>query len=133
MIRLNNAPTLENLKLRLEHALDVSAAKIRLLAQSWDVSQGAPVVTVEGRYTSRAWTEWTQGFQFGSALVQFDATGERWFLDYGRENTLKVMAPHLTHFGVHDHGFNNVSTYGNLWRLMREGKIPASEFEQGTY
>ena len=32
------------------------------------------------------------------------------------------MAPHLTHVGVHDHGFNNVSTYGNLWRLAREGK-----------
>ena len=28
------------------------------------------------------------------------------------------MAPHLTHVGVHDHGFNNVSTYGNLWRLI---------------
>ena len=35
------------------------------------------------------------------------------------------MAPHLTHMGVHDHGFNNVSTYGNLWRLAREGRIDA--------
>ena len=34
------------------------------------------------------------------------------------------MAPHLTHTGVHDHGFNNVSTYGNLLRLMSEGRIP---------
>ena len=33
------------------------------------------------------------------------------------------MAPHLTHVGVHDHGFNNVSTYGGLWRLAREGRI----------
>ena len=33
------------------------------------------------------------------------------------------MAPHVTHIGVHDHGFNNVSTYGNLRRLMREGRI----------
>ena len=33
------------------------------------------------------------------------------------------MAPHLTHVGVHDHGFNNVSTYGDLWRLAREGRI----------
>ena len=24
------------------------------------------------------------------------------------------MAPHVSHIGVHDHGFNNVSTYGNL-------------------
>ena len=28
-----------------------------------------------------------------------------------------VMAPHVSHVGVHDHGFNNVSTYGNLLRL----------------
>ena len=33
------------------------------------------------------------------------------------------MAPHVSHIGVHDHGFNNVSTYGNLLRLMREGKF----------
>ena len=32
--------------------------------------------TVEGRYHARGWTEWTQGFQFGSALLQFDATGD---------------------------------------------------------
>ena len=42
----------------------------------------------------------------------------------GRERTLRLMAPHVTHFGVHDHGFNNVSTYGNLWRLIGEGRIP---------
>jgi unsaturated chondroitin disaccharide hydrolase len=32
------------------------------------------------------------------------------------------MASHVGHFGVHDHGFNNVSTYGNLLRLMNEGR-----------
>src|SRR5207247_1765169 len=40
------------------------------------------------------------------------------------------MAPHLSHVGVHDHGFNNISTYGNLARLAREAKIQASEFER---
>jgi len=30
---------------------------------------------------------------------------------------------------VHDHGFNNISTYGNLLRLMREGKIPSTTGE----
>jgi hypothetical protein len=43
------------------------------------------------------------------------------------------MAPHLTHIGVHDHGFNNISTYGTLWRLMREGKIAFSERELDSY
>ena len=43
------------------------------------------------------------------------------------------MAPHVSHTGVHDHGFNNVSTYGNLLRLMQEGKIPVDEWEQRFY
>ena len=89
--------------------------------------------TVKGKYTSRGWTEWTQGFQFGSALLQFDATGEERFLEIGRRKTIELMAPHVSHIGVHDHGFNNVSTYGNLWRLMREGKIPFNEREKDFY
>lgn len=43
------------------------------------------------------------------------------------------MAPHLTHMGVHDHGFNNVSTYGNLLRLHNEGKVKAQEWEKRFY
>ena len=43
------------------------------------------------------------------------------------------MAPHISHIGVHDHGFNNVSTYGNLLRLMKEGKIPFNEWEKNFY
>ena len=80
--------------------------------------------TVAGKYTTRGWTEWTQGFQYGSALLQFDATSEAEFLEIGRRNTVAKMAPHVSHVGVHDHGFNNVSTYGNLLRLMNEGGSP---------
>ena len=43
------------------------------------------------------------------------------------------MAPHVTHIGVHDHGFNNVSTYGNLLRLMNEGRIPENAWERRFY
>ncbi len=100
-----------------------SAAKIRSLEATYDPAAGAPVFTIKGRYTSRGWTEWTQGFQFGAAILQFDATGEGEFLEIGRKRTLELMAPHLTHAGVHDHGFNNVSTYGNLYRLQKEGRI----------
>lgn len=112
---------------------EVSAAKIRSIENSWRPEDGAPVFTVQGRYRARGWTEWTQGFQFGSALLQFDATGDDDFLDLGRSRTLERMAPHLTHAGVHDHGFNNVSTYGNLWRLAREHRFDASEWEQRYY
>ncbi len=67
------------------------------------------------------------------ALLQFDATGDRQFLTLGRDRTLQRMAPHLSHIGVHDHGFNNISTYGNLRRLMREGAIPHNPHELATY
>ena len=43
------------------------------------------------------------------------------------------MAPHLTHVGVHDHGFNNVSTYGNLRRLLNEGRFEENEWERHFY
>jgi hypothetical protein len=45
-------------------------------------------------------------------------------LKLGRERTFERMAHHITHVGVHDHGFNNVSTYGNLLRLLDEGRLP---------
>ena len=40
------------------------------------------------------------------------------------------MATHVSHVGVHDHGFNNVSTYGTLWRLMREGRVPDDPWQR---
>src|SRR5688572_30727342 len=118
---------------RIERVFDLSAGKILSIEDSWRPDDGAPVFTVAGHYRARGWTEWTQGFQFGSAILQFDATGDEQFLDMGRDRTLERMAPHLTHMGVHDHGFNNVSTYGNLWRLGREGRIEASEWEMRFY
>src|SRR5947207_10814128 len=117
----------------IEGLFELSGEKILALEKSWNPDQGAPVFTAAGKYTSRGWTEWTQGFQFGSALLQFDATGEKRFLQMGRENTVKYMARHVSHVGVHDHGFNNVSTYGNLLRLMHEGKIKDNEHERDFY
>ena len=91
------------------------------------------VFTAAGRYTSRGWTEWTQGFQFGAPILQFDATGDHEFLEIGRRRTVDLMASHVTHIGVHDHGFNNVSTYGNLLRLMHEGRIEENAWERRFY
>ena len=118
---------------KITRLFELSAAKIHAIEHTWRPEDGAPVFTVEGKYRARGWTEWTQGFQFGSALLQFDATGDEEFLDLGRSRTLERMAPHLTHVGVHDHGFNNVSTYGNLWRLARERRFEASEWEVRYY
>jgi len=132
-MRINNRLTARKLLPQVERLFDLSAQKILSLEKAWDYSKGAPVFTIKGKYTSRGWTEWTQGFQFGAALLQFDATGEGQFLEIGRKQTIERMAPHVSHIGVHDHGFNNISTYGNLWRLMREGKIPFANREMDLY
>src|ERR1700749_3095965 len=117
----------------LERLFTIAAKKIVQLDRAWDESRGAPVFTVEGKYTTRGWTEWTQGFQYGSALLAFDATEDAKLLKIGRERTGRGMTPHVTHVGVHDHGFNNLSTYGNLYRLMREGRIKGHEWERRYY
>lgn len=122
-----------HLQKKIERLFELSAGKICSIEKTWDIAKGTPVFTDRGQYTTRGWTEWTQGFQYGSALLQFDATGEEEFLRIGRQNTLERMAPHVSHTGVHDHGFNNISTYGNLRRLMNEGRIPVNEWEKNFY
>lgn len=125
--------SLEKVNQQLPRFWELSGQKIRSIERTFDTGKGAPVFTEKGTYVTRGWTEWTQGFQFGSAILQFDATGEKDFLEIGRKNTVAKMAPHLTHIGVHDHGFNNVSTYGNLLRLILEGKIEGSVWEKEFY
>jgi unsaturated chondroitin disaccharide hydrolase len=130
---LSQPPSPRELSSRLDRMWALSAKKIRATEASYDPARGSPVFTVEGRWTSRGWTEWTQGFQYGSAVLQFDATGDEEFLALGRSRTLGRMAPHVSHTGVHDHGFNNVSTYGGLLRLMNEGRIPEEAWERAFY
>lgn len=132
-IQIDHSLTAVALRPAIERLFQVSAPKILEIEARWKPEQGAPVFTVDGKYTARGWTEWTQGFQFGSALLQYDVTGDPEFLEIGRRNTIQRMASHVSHFGVHDHGFNNVSTYGNLWRLMREGQIDWNERENDIY
>lgn len=133
MIRTDEKRTPKDLSNKLERFWTLSEQKIKLIDSAYDESKGSPVFTVGGKYTTRGWTEWTQGFQYGSAILQFDATGEKHILERARHQTVTKMAPHVSHIGVHDHGFNNVSTYGNLLRLMREGKTPHNEWEQNFY
>src|SRR5665213_1367415 len=106
MIRINPDLKPADFNTPLRKFWSVSAEKIRLIEKDYDVSGGAPVFTIKGLYTSRGWTEWTQGFQYGSAVLQYDATGDRSFLELGRKKTVELMVPHLSHTGVHDHGFN---------------------------
>ena len=110
MIDPGTVRTASDLRPSLDRFWGISAQSLDQLQQPTDPGAGAPVYTVDGRYTSRGWTEWTQGFQFGSALLQFDATDEIRVLESGRDATLAHMPVHLTHVGVHDHGFNNVGS-----------------------
>jgi unsaturated chondroitin disaccharide hydrolase len=124
MLQIDTTLTPGALLPQLQQLFELSGRKIEQLAESWKPEAGTPVFTVRGKYTTRGWTEWTQGFQFGSALLQYDATGAEAFLRMGVRGTLRDMATHVSHVGVHDHGFNNMSTYGNLLRLYRENRIP---------
>lgn len=133
MIQINHALQPTDFTEKLHQFWTVSAQKIRLIEEQYDPANGSPVFTIRGQYSTRGWTEWTQGFQYGSAILQYDATGDPYFLELGRQKTVAVMAPHISHIGVHDHGFNNVSTYGNLLRLMLEGKIPFNQPERDFY
>ncbi|MDH5398419.1 MAG: glycosyl hydrolase [Cyclobacteriaceae bacterium] len=132
-MQINFSLTPEDLRSKLSRFWGLSGEKILLIEKEYDPTSGSPVFTAAGKYTTRGWTEWTQGFQYGSAILQYDATGDEQFLKQGRRNTVDKMAPHVSHIGVHDHGFNNVSTYGSLLRLMHEGKIPDNIWEKNFY
>ena len=130
---INNDLNPQDLRPKLDRFWQLSGEKVRLIRDNYDNSQGSPVFTEAGQYTTRGWTEWTEGFRTGSAILQFDATGEQEFLEQGEKETVGTMASHVSHIGVHDHGFNNISTYGNLRRLMLEGKIPHDQGKLDFY
>ena len=75
MIDIRNDLKPEELKSRLEHFWALSGEKIRLIEREYDPAQGSPVYTVAGKYTTRGWTEWTQGFQYGSHVEGIYANG----------------------------------------------------------
>ena len=120
---INEKIKISDLQSKLNNFWRISGEKILSIEREYDPKNGSPVFTVKGKYSTRGWTEWTQGLQYGSAILQFDATKDEQFLDIGRSSTVNKMASHVAHFGVHHHGFNNVSTYGNLLRLMKSNHL----------
>ena len=85
MIKINSELRPEDLRKKIERVWEASAPKIWSLDRDDVPGAVTPVFTVKGKYTARGWTEWTQGFVYGSALLQFDATGEEEFLRLGRD------------------------------------------------
>jgi len=132
-VQVSETLTSQALVADIKCAAALAAEKTARLDRRWRTSDGAPVFTANGQYTARSWTQWTQGFQYGNALLCFDLTGEPELLTLARRHVVADMAEHLTHTGVHDHGFNNISTYGQLRRLMLEGRIEHNEWELNFY
>ena len=130
-IDTNIAP--QDLMPAIRRAVELASEKTLRLDRRWNDSTCAPVFTVGGRYTARSWTQWTQGLQYGNALLCFELGGGDELLATSRQHVVADMAAHLTHTGVHDHGFNNISTYGNLRRLMLAGRIERNEWELRFY
>jgi hypothetical protein len=50
----------------IQRLFELSRAKILSIEKTWKPKEGTPVFTVRGHYAARGWTEWTQGFQYGS-------------------------------------------------------------------
>ena len=71
-MKIDNALKPSDLLPAIGRMWQASAAKIDSIEKTMDRSKGAPVHTVAGRYAPRGWTDWTQGFEFGSAVLQFD-------------------------------------------------------------
>ncbi|MEO1235925.1 MAG: glycosyl hydrolase [Planctomycetota bacterium] len=132
-MQIDHQLTFKNLAAPAERVFALAARKARALDRTWDAGRGTPVFTVDGTYATRGWTEWTQGFQYGCMILAGDGLGDDKLVRLGRQRTHEHMLPHVTHIGVHDHGFNNLSTYGNLLRLHEEGRLPHDNWETTTY
>ena len=132
-MKIDATRTAQELSSGVTKLFELASGKTERIAARWQTSMGAPVVTRAGQYVGRNWTQWTQGFAYGNAILCFDITRDSKLVELGRGSTLAHMAEHLTHIGVHDHGFNNLSTYGQLRRLMREGILPHDQWEMNFY
>jgi hypothetical protein len=132
-MNIDTTINVDSLRPVVQRTFELAAEKVVRLDRRWDTRHGTPVFTVAGKYTTRGWTEWTQGFQYGCIILAGDALGDDRLVDLGRQQTIERMLVHVTHIGVHDHGFNNLSTYGNLLRLMNEERIDEDPWQRMTY
>jgi DNA uptake protein ComE-like DNA-binding protein len=74
MIRLDAAPALADLSPGLDRLFALAGKKVAALDADYDDTQGSPVFTIEGKYTTRGSTESTEGFRYGIAILHNDAT-----------------------------------------------------------
>ena len=92
MLDIDKSLKCSDLTEKIDHLWTLSGQKILSIENNYDHTKGAPVFTSAGKYTTRGWTEWTQGFEYGSAALQFEATKDEQFLEIARRNTLEKLS-----------------------------------------
>ena len=60
-MQINDSLRIADLKPHIERFFECSGQKILAIEDTWPPEKGTPVFTVAGTYTTRGWTEWTQG------------------------------------------------------------------------
>ena len=132
-MEVNEKITPQELTPAIRLVVELASEKTLRFDRRWNEPGCAPVITVNGRYTARSWTQWTQGLPVRERSALLELGGDAELLAIARRHVVDDMAEHLTHTGVHDHGFNTISTYGNLRRLMLAGRIERNEWELHFY
>ncbi|MBI3119623.1 MAG: glycosyl hydrolase, partial [Candidatus Hydrogenedentes bacterium] len=67
-MQIDNSLDVAGLSPAVARFFDLAAGKILRLHAEWDPARGTPVFTAAGKYTTRGWTEWTEGFLYGCQL-----------------------------------------------------------------
>ena len=74
MIRINHELKASDLKNKLTKFWELSAKKIKLIEKDYDESKGSPVFTIDGKYSTRGWTNGRRDFNtdllFSSMMQQ---------------------------------------------------------------
>ena len=123
MIRIDHQLTAAALVPAIDRVFELSGQKIALIQKHWDRAQGHAGVHGARPLHHPRLDRVDAGLpvRLGASCSSTPPATQRSSSSAAR-GTLERMASHVTHIGVHDHGFNNVTTYGNLLRLLREGR-----------
>ena len=114
--------TATSLTSAITRVFELASKKIRAIESTWDPSRARLSLPLKANTPHAAGPNGPRvSVRLRLTCLRCHRRSE--LFELGRRNTIERMAPHITHTGVHDHGFNNLSTYGNLRRLMRNNRI----------
>ena len=117
----------------IKRAAELASAKTLRLERRWKVADGAPVIHGWRKIYRAQLDAVDAGLSVWQCADVLRSDRRHDLLAMARRHVVADMAEHLTHTGVHDHGFNNISTYGHLRRLMLAGRIEHNDWELNFY